>query len=149
MTTLTPEEVKRLAARFTSSNQANECKTVIERPAAWKSHKIRIRIHRGNRAAAEIMKKEVAKILPILGKMFGVDPATIYGHGRKQNVVYARLMAYNYLQERGYSLALIGRSLDGRDHGTVIMGIKRWKSCMDSMPFFRDAWAKFVQDANE
>lgn len=136
-------DVRRLAERFAPApSDPNAC-LIQQRPSGWRPRKIRIRIHRSHKASAIIMQREFERIMPILANQFGVPVDLIFGRGRKQRIVDARLMAYAYLRERGYSLPLIAKSMSGRDHGTVVKGLVRWQSHMDTLPEFKAAWERF------
>ncbi len=136
------------AERFAPApSDPNAC-LIQQRPSGWRPRKIRIRIHRSHKASAIIMQRELERIMPILANQFGVPVGLIFGRGRKQRIVDARLMAYAYLRERGYSLPLIAKSMSGRDHGTVVKGLLRWQSHIDTLPEFKAAWERFSKEVN-
>jgi len=62
-----------------------------------------------------------------------VSGAEIKGKTRNKAVVAARFEAYFFLQQQlGYSLAMIGRAMGGKDHTGVIHGIRRHKERMEA-----------------
>lgn len=65
-----------------------------------------------------------------------VKLADIVGLGRVRPVMQARLVAYKVLTMRGASLAQVGRWLGGRDHSTVINGLRKFEK--DATPWMRE-----------
>jgi hypothetical protein len=55
-----------------------------------------------------------------------VSVADIMGKDRRNEYLQARMVAYKVLADRGNSFAQIGRWIGGRDHSTVMNGIKRF-----------------------
>jgi chromosomal replication initiator protein len=60
-----------------------------------------------------------------LAQSYGVTVADITGKSRVPRFVRARHHAMAMLRGRGWSYPEIGRKLGGRDHATVIHGIKK------------------------
>lgn len=66
----------------------------------------------------------VAEVLAIVAREYGVAPAELTGPRRTRSVAEARLMAYALLRDTaGMSYPEIGQAL-GRDHTTVIHGVR-------------------------
>ncbi len=63
--------------------------------------------------------------LKAVAKDHGVPVADITGKCRAKYLVRARQHAMDVLHKRGWSYAEVGRRLGGRDHSTVIHGIKK------------------------
>lgn len=56
----------------------------------------------------------------------GAEPAALHGRTRAREVSYARHLAMYVLKVRYHvSVAEVGRVLGGRDHSTVLSGVKR------------------------
>lgn len=60
---------------------------------------------------------------PIVAE-FGVDHAILCGPRGPSEVAYIRFAAYYVLRRRGMTLQAIGALLGGRDHSTVVHGLK-------------------------
>ena len=65
-----------------------------------------------------------------------VKASDIIGLGRVKPVMQARMVAYKVLSMRGASLAQVGRWLGGRDHSTVINGLRKFEK--DATPWMRE-----------
>ena len=68
------------------------------------------------------MKQE---IINECAKLFGVHPRDLVGNARFGFLMPARFALYKALHLRGWSSARIGRNIGGRDHTTVLHGLKR------------------------
>ena len=58
---------------------------------------------------------------------YGVTTQELLSHQRARILVQARNHLYFLLREQGLSYPQIGRMLGGRDHSTVIHGVRRFK----------------------
>ena len=67
--------------------------------------------------------------------LFGVCPTLVMGRNRSRRICRARYAIFAALRQQGMSYAKIG-ALTGRDHSTVIHGIKRAKKMTESDPVF-------------
>ena len=68
-------------------------------------------------------------ILILASTLFDVPIAIIVGHSRRRRHCQARNAVAYAVRERGWSLQEIGEALDGRDHTTIIYGLRqaeRW-----------------------
>lgn len=68
------------------------------------------------------MKQE---IINECAKLFGVHPRDLVGNARFGFLMPARFALYKAFHLRGWSSARIGRNIGGRDHTTVLHGLKR------------------------
>jgi len=62
--------------------------------------------------------------LRALADFYGLTVEDITGKSRTKRIIPARHHAMAVLRQRGWSYPEIGRKLGGRDHSTVIHGIK-------------------------
>ena len=60
-----------------------------------------------------------------LADFYGLTVDDITGKSRRKHIIPARHHAMAMLRQRGWSYPEIGRKLGGRDHSTVIHGIKK------------------------
>lgn len=83
----------------------------------------------------------VAAVIRTTARQLGLAPATLVGQGRSRSVAQARSLAmYLSRQLTGRSLGDIGRALGGRDHSTVIHGIRKAAAhLLEDRGFARDA----------
>lgn len=61
-------------------------------------------------------------------EIFEIDPDRLLGPARDAKTVEARRYAFVQARDAGYSLTQIGNFWGGRDHTTVLWGIKRAKA---------------------
>lgn len=72
-----------------------------------------------------------AGVVEAVGKHFGVSTAELAGQGRARKIVLPRQVAmYLLREETGATLLEIGRTLGGRDHTTVMHGIRQVEKAM-------------------
>ena len=72
-----------------------------------------------------------------VAKAFGISVADLIGPSRLRKIAYARFAAYDLLQRTGrLSTTQIGLYLGGRDHSTVMHGIKRCRNLQSFDPDF-------------
>ena len=57
----------------------------------------------------------------------GIEPAVLVGDARDWATTAARAEAFHMAKEAGFSLSQIGKYWGGRDHTTVLHGIKRFE----------------------
>lgn len=65
----------------------------------------------------------------VAGK-YMVKPALIEGRSREMHVCHARHELYYLMREEGYSFTQIGRICGGKDHTTILHGVKQHKKRM-------------------
>lgn len=71
-------------------------------------------------------KKKINEIVSIVAQYFDISEMELLGERRTKNVIEARHTLYWLCRElTPYSLPEIGRRLDGRDHTTILHGIRR------------------------
>lgn len=73
-------------------------------------------------ARATLWKEDVVRI----AEHHGVTVADILGPGRTRRESWPRFEVFKQLKNRGWSLPIIGRRIGGRDHTTVLSGIRRF-----------------------
>ncbi len=64
-------------------------------------------------------------ILRAAASAAGVTVAEMVGYSRRQEMVHARWAVMVALRARNWSTPRIGRKLGGRDHTTVLVGLRR------------------------
>ncbi|NBT78168.1 MAG: hypothetical protein EBT04_06890 [Betaproteobacteria bacterium] len=88
------------------------------------------------------MPDTVRAIVEQIAEDMDVLPEEICGKVRDPEIVAARFVAYVVLTNRGTSLAQVGRWIGGRDHSTVIHGIKVFER--DATPWMRKIVARYA-----
>jgi chromosomal replication initiator protein len=74
-------------------------------------------------------RAKLSEITDIVAEAFGVPVSDIIGPQRLREYVVPRHVAYYLAHELGYfSMPQIGRHFGGRDHTTVLHGIRRVRS---------------------
>ena len=72
-------------------------------------------------------------IVSIVGEHCGVPPKEILGEKRRPDLVQARQLAMYLCRELlGHSYPVIGRMFGGKDHSTVMHGVKKIKLLQES-----------------
>ena len=66
----------------------------------------------------------------------GICQSRIHSEGRTIRIVRIRWAIFQVLRQRGWSLHEIG-DVFGKDHGTVINGLKKSKALLESDPTYR------------
>lgn len=67
----------------------------------------------------------VADIVAAVSAVSGVPEADLIGPGRSASVARARQVCYHIARAEGHTLSRIGRALGGRDHTTVLEGLRQ------------------------
>lgn len=71
-------------------------------------------------------KRKIEEIVRIVANQFSVSEMALLSQRRTKNVITARHVLYWLCREvTPYSLPEIGRRLDGRDHTTILHGIRK------------------------
>jgi hypothetical protein len=99
------------------SDQPNELETIMA-----------IELDQPKRIEHEPPKAGARKYVHILHDMavkYNLSQIELIGRNRDQRIMKARQEAYYLMQRAGYSLPQIGQFLGGRDHTTVLSGIRR------------------------
>ena len=99
------------------SDQHNELETIMA-----------IELDQPKRIEHEPPKAGARKYVHILHDMavkYNLSQIELIGRNRDQRIMKARQEAYYLMQRAGYSLPQIGQFLGGRDHTTVLSGIRR------------------------
>jgi len=80
------------------------------------------------RAGAAFLRRPACTSLPAIIRKIadynGIDPTTFVHGGRERTASHARQVGMWILHQLGYSLHEIGRSFAGKDHTTVLYGIR-------------------------
>lgn len=76
-------------------------------------------------------RPEMAAIVQDVSNKTGVSVKDLCGHSRKRPIARARQLAMWQLRRQGIPLTAIGAILGGRDHTTVIHGIKTINRLME------------------
>lgn len=79
----------------------------------------------------------VSDIINAVAWAFEVHPRDLIGTARFQFLMRPRFALYTVLHRRGMSLKQTGQVCGGRDHSTVIYGIKRAEHMMERDPEFK------------
>jgi len=83
------------------------------------------------------------EIVALIANDMDVSYAELVGSSRQAPIMAARLVAYKVLTERGNSLAQVGRWIGGRDHSTVINGLKKFER--NATPWMRELVARWTK----
>lgn len=82
------------------------------------------------------MKQE---IINECAKLFGVHPRDLVGNTRFGFLIPARFALYKALRMRAWSTSMIGRAIGGRDHSTILHGLKRAEYMMERDSHYAEA----------
>lgn len=85
-------------------------------------------------------------IIASIAQDMDVKASDIVGLGRVKPVMQARLVAYKVLSMRGASLAQVGQWLGGRDHSTVINGLRKFEK--DATPWMRELVRRWTEKSD-
>ncbi len=84
------------------------------------------------------------EIVAAIAADMDVSLADVIGLKRSKPIMQARLVAYKVLSSRGTnSLAQVGRWLGGRDHSTVINGLRKFEK--DATPWMREIVRRWTE----
>ena len=81
------------------------------------------------------MKQE---IINECARLFDVHPRDLVGPAKFAFFTKPRFALYKALRMRAWSTSMIGRAIGGRDHSTILYGIKRAEYIMERDPHFAD-----------
>ena len=88
---------------------------------------------------AREITRSPARVLEAIEGAFQVDQASLTGRRRRRDFVVARHAAMYIMREHlKLSVSEIGRAMGGKNHATVIHGIRRVKDYLESIEGFRD-----------
>jgi chromosomal replication initiator protein len=73
------------------------------------------------------------KMLEAVGKAYGVTKDELLSHQRHRLLVEARAHCYWLLRKQGLSYPHIGRIMGGRDHSTIIYGVRKHNEMMSRL----------------
>lgn len=79
-------------------------------------------------------------ILNDVSRAFGVSPSRIRDRGRPPIVAYARFAVFHMMRSGGMPYTVIGRIMGGRDHSTVLMGVRRAEELLQNAPQFSERY---------
>lgn len=82
------------------------------------------------------MKQE---IINECARLFDVHPRDLVGDARMGFLMPARFALYKALRLRGWSCSRIGHAVGGRDHSTILHGLKRAEYMMECDPRYAEA----------
>jgi hypothetical protein len=112
------------------------------RPKAAKIRSDQRRVDRINAARPVINVVQLPTDLPTLAAQIAhyheIAVEDLIGHSRKRHICLARLEFYSWARQTGNGLVKIGKFCGGRDHSTVLGGIKSYQARMDTA-FVREA----------
>lgn len=83
-----------------------------------------------------------AEFIDAIASAFNLDASELTGRSKCRDVSPARFTAMYVLVKRGASRNAVGKWLGGRDHATVINGLKRFEK--DATPFMRAVAERFI-----
>jgi chromosomal replication initiation ATPase DnaA len=72
----------------------------------------------------------MARIAARIAEFYGISVADLRGPRRDRNLAWPRQDAMAAMRDAGFTLGQIGRYLDGRDHTTILTGIRASKARM-------------------
>lgn len=78
------------------------------------------------------MKPTIAEITAAVAARFKVKPSDITGDSRLAQFIRPRFAAYAMAREAGYSYPTIAARIGGRDHASVMHGVKRFNEMCNS-----------------
>ena len=82
-------------------------------------------------------------IIGSIAQDMDVKASDVVGLGRVKPVMQARLVAYKVLSMRGASLTQVGQWIGGRDHSTVINGLRKFEK--DATPWMRELVRRWTE----
>lgn len=88
-----------------------------------------------------VPREATFRILAAVADAFGVTPGDLYGPSRKRSCSWPRFAAMDLLYAQdGWSTVMVGKQLGGRDHTTVLTGIKRAKGLRATFADYRNRY---------
>lgn len=82
------------------------------------------------------MQEEFEQLRTIIQIVSGFD---IKNKSKKTHFVYSRMIFYALTRNRGYTFKMIGEYV-GKDHSTVLVGIKQFYNLITQDPYLRDMY---------
>lgn len=79
-----------------------------------------------------------------IAMMAEVSVRTFLGSGRSVHLARWRRLAYYVLHKHGFSLPVIGAAMGGRDHSTVLFGVRRFEELLPGDPEMQRLVEKLV-----
>lgn len=120
----------------------NAARGIVAKPPAEKPK----RIKRYVAPTPEYIPAGHREIVASIATDMDVTLSDIIGLKRSKQIMQARLVAYKVLASRGSnSLAQVGRWLGGRDHSTVINGLRKFEK--DATPWMRELVRRWTEKA--
>ena len=77
-----------------------------------------------------------SKLVELCAEMFDIHPRDLMGPYRFGFLTRARFALYKALRIRGWSYSAIGTFVGGRDHTTIIYGVRRAEYFMERNPAY-------------
>ena len=75
---------------------------------------------------------QIGKIAAKVAEKHGVTVERLRSHDRRNVFMAPRWEAWTICNEAGFSTPIIGRFFGGRDHTTILHGIKKWRDLLQS-----------------
>lgn len=103
-----------------------------------------LKIYRENRLPVPAIASDPLywqRAVGVAARIAGVEAADIFSTSRKRHIVYARWAVMTGMVKRGVSRARVGKRL-GRDHATVIHGLREIAYLADRRPDIAELLAK-------
>lgn len=80
-----------------------------------------------NAMAVAIYRTPVSTFIRAVSKELKIDEKSIMFRDKRDEIVYARYMIFWLCRQAKYSLPYIGKRFDGRDHTTVLHGVRQFE----------------------
>lgn len=104
----------------------------------------------GRRGPGRAPVPESARVMVrAIAMMAEVSLAVFIGPRRNQHIVRWRWLACYVLHKHGYSYPVVGAALGGRDHATVIHGVRRFEELLPGDPEMQGLVEKLVVEVEE
>lgn len=131
-----------IAADAELIKKLNEARGIITQPVYQKPKRVRHYVA----PTPEYIPAGHREIVASIAADMDVSLADIVGIKRSKPIMQARLVAYKVLASRGTnSLAQVGRWIGGRDHSTVINGLRKFDK--HATPWMRELVRRWTEKA--
>lgn len=131
-----------IAADAKLVEKLNEARGIVSQPVCERPK----RVKRYVAPTPEYIPAGHREIVASIAADMDVSLPDIIGLKRSKQIMQARLVAYKVLASRGTnSLAQVGRWIGGRDHSTVINGLRKFEK--DATPWMREIVRRWTEKA--
>lgn len=141
-----PEEARELCEKHYNGEELSEAemdREIAEKTRIVRKYEqlidLRVKVKAlGLRAALAVKQEAMDTIIEVVATGFDLSREILMSANREERVAYPRQIIFYIARElTPMSLAEIGRALGGKDHGTVLYGIRSVRDRMETVPDYK------------